>query len=141
MSDPPQATVPVPSAWPPAHMAFEVRVTHDSEHTVRVTPAGELDIFTVGQLRLTLGEVASDPWRHLILDLRELTFADSSAVHLAHRIYADTVASARDFTLLTGGSARRVLGLAVDSTDRRRPQPDCTSAPMAPVTGQLTVGG
>ena len=56
---------------------FSVRVRRDSATTV-VTPCGELDLATVGALRSALDEVGR--CEVLVLDLREITFMDSSGI-------------------------------------------------------------
>jgi anti-sigma B factor antagonist len=50
--------------------------------TARLTVAGELDIATVGQLEAEVEAVLARGVRELILDLRGLTFIDSSALRL-----------------------------------------------------------
>jgi anti-sigma B factor antagonist len=50
--------------------------------TARMTVAGELDIATVGQLEAEISAVLARGVRELVLDLRGLTFIDSSALRL-----------------------------------------------------------
>ena len=45
-------------------------------------PVGELDLATVGQLEQELRRLYESGVRNLLLDLSELTFMDSSGVHL-----------------------------------------------------------
>lgn len=58
---------------------FEVRVSKKGDATV-VSVRGELDLGTVGDVRAVVGEQAGV--RRLVVDLREVAFMDSSAVHL-----------------------------------------------------------
>ena len=46
-----------------------------------VTLAGESDMNTRGALRDALAQAAAQPARHLIVDLSELEFIDSAAMH------------------------------------------------------------
>ena len=50
---------------------------------VRLCPVGELDMATIGLLRGHLEEAMGAGTAHVTLDLRETTFLDSSALHLA----------------------------------------------------------
>ncbi|NUT56864.1 MAG: STAS domain-containing protein [Thermoleophilia bacterium] len=59
---------------------FRVDVTRE-RGAVRLCPVGELDMATIGCLREHLDE-ARDAG-HVTLDLRQATFLDSSALHLA----------------------------------------------------------
>ena len=59
----------------------------DSEHAV-VKLAGELDTSTVGQLYEELSQLTREGVRHLIIDVAELDFVDStglSAIIAAHK--------------------------------------------------------
>jgi anti-anti-sigma factor len=57
-----------------------VSAVPDREH-VRVIAAGEVDVSTVGELRDQLRELLDVGWREVLVDLREVTFMDSSGVH------------------------------------------------------------
>jgi anti-anti-sigma factor len=50
--------------------------------SVRITPAGELDLATVPQLEREVEEVLAQGVRELVIDLGGLTFMDSSALRL-----------------------------------------------------------
>jgi anti-anti-sigma factor len=50
--------------------------------SVRIVPFGELDMGTVGELETRLLELQQNGFREVELDLRNLTFMDSSGVHL-----------------------------------------------------------
>jgi anti-sigma B factor antagonist len=59
---------------------FEIEVTRD-DATVTVSPSGELDIATVPRLADALA-AAERPYTRLVLDLRGLSFIDSSGLRL-----------------------------------------------------------
>jgi anti-anti-sigma factor len=60
---------------------FRVEV-YPERDTVRVVPVGEVDIATVGELDANLHELHGNGFRRFLLDLRELTFMDSSGLRL-----------------------------------------------------------
>ncbi len=49
--------------------------------TVKIIPAGELDIATVGQLQSELGELIEAGFERVVIDLRCVEFIDSTALH------------------------------------------------------------
>jgi anti-anti-sigma factor len=49
---------------------------------VRVCPCGELDLATVGVLREQVDDLIAAGFKRLVLDLGELTFFDSTGMHL-----------------------------------------------------------
>ena len=59
--------------------AFELHVVR-SDSRMHVTPRGELDIATAPQLEEAVSEATSLPVAELVLDLRELTFMDSTGL-------------------------------------------------------------
>ena len=50
---------------------------------VRVCPSGELDLATVDELRQQVDDLIAAGFKRLVLDLSELTFLDSTGIHLA----------------------------------------------------------
>lgn len=58
---------------------FRVDV-HPERDVVRVAPVGELDLATAGLLEKQLHELRSAGFERVVLDLRELTFMDSSGL-------------------------------------------------------------
>lgn len=58
---------------------FECEVEPHRE-TVLILPIGELDMSTVDQFASTLGEITTAGFDRVVLDLRELTFIDSSGL-------------------------------------------------------------
>ncbi len=76
---------------------------------VRVT--GELDIATVPELKQTLGR-AEDRARRVVLDLRELTFMDTSGVHVIVDANVRATSAERQLVLVRGpAQVDRLLAL------------------------------
>ena len=87
---------------------------------VRVRAAGELDLSTVGLLRDQVAELIDLGWRDLLVDLREVTFMDTSGVHLL--LEADDrarSAAVRLGIVLEGGPVEDVL--KITGVDRLLP--------------------
>jgi anti-anti-sigma factor len=59
--------------------SFELRIVQ-SERGLQIVPCGELDIATAGQLEQAVSRATSDAVPELVLDLRELTFMDSTGL-------------------------------------------------------------
>ena len=91
---------------------FRCDVEPDRE-SVRVVPFGELDLDTVHEVEERLLDLQQNGFREVVLDLRNLTFLDSSGVHVI--VAADRLAR-RDgthFALIAGPSAvQRVFEIA-----------------------------
>ena len=93
----------------PHHSPFRIDV-HPERTIVRVAPAGELDIATVSLLAVQLQELRDSGFDRIVLDLRKLTFMDSTGIALL--IAEDRAArdDGHDFTLISGPHAiQRVL--------------------------------
>jgi anti-anti-sigma factor len=61
--------------------------------SVRVVPSGELDVASRSVLAAQLDELWKSGWTDIVVDLRALTFMDSSGVHLLlqhHRRASET---------------------------------------------------
>jgi anti-sigma B factor antagonist len=66
---------------------FEVRLTPDRERLL-IAPRGELDLATADRMDATLLEQLDSGFAHVVVDLRELTFIDSTGIRIlwqAHR--------------------------------------------------------
>jgi anti-anti-sigma factor len=92
--------------------SFGIQVIRNGGAT-RIAPAGELDIATTPALEQAIAEATGEPGAALVLDLRELTFMDSTGL----RTLAQTNARAEDegFTLaIVRGSSQieRVLEIS-----------------------------
>jgi anti-sigma B factor antagonist len=94
---------PDPIAGPvdPASSAFVCSCTDDSLDAAWVHVAGELDLATTPQLERTLRE-AQQTARLVLLDLRQLTFIDSAAVHTIVNAGIEARQRGRRLVLLRG---------------------------------------
>lgn len=61
---------------------FEVRAVPEGDDATRLVVTGDLDIATVPELTAELDRALSNGPRRVLLDLRGLTFADSSGVRV-----------------------------------------------------------
>ena len=96
----------------PGPEPFRVEV-HPERDSVRVVPIGEVDIATVGEIDARLRELNQAGFRHVVLDLRRLTFIDSTGVRLVLTWHAAARQNGIDFTVLEGPPAvQRVFALA-----------------------------
>jgi anti-sigma B factor antagonist len=78
---------------------------------VLVVPHGELDLETVGELETAIERHAREPVA-VVLDLRQLTFMDSTGLHLLLRLDAEARSDDLTFTIVEGdGPVRRLLTL------------------------------
>jgi anti-anti-sigma factor len=85
----------------PAPVKFRVDVTQ-GPGGVRVCPIGEVDLATVGELRVRIEEAMASDAGRVILDLRQTTFLDSSGLHLAVEAAAWAARSGKEFAIIAG---------------------------------------
>lgn len=79
---------------------------------VRVAPAGELDAANAGALQAQLDDLHGAGFKHVVLDLRELTFMDSTAIRLILEEDRLARSSGRRLSLIKGSPAvQRVLSI------------------------------
>jgi anti-anti-sigma factor len=72
---------------------------------VRLIPRGEIDLASVDQLEARLRELREDGFDHLVLDLRQVTFMDSTGLRLI-LTWDDTARQdGLDFRLIAGATA------------------------------------
>jgi anti-anti-sigma factor len=85
--------------------SFGIQVIRNGAST-RIAPAGELDIATTPALEQAIAEAVAEPGATLVLDLRELTFMDSTGL----RTLAQTNARAEEhgFTLSIWRGSRQI---------------------------------
>ena len=89
-----------------------------SDRTVRILVRGELDMDTGPRLESELREVEADEPAMLVLDLREVSFFDSTGLQLVLDADVRAREQGRRFVVLPGeGEPLRVLELA-DVVDR-----------------------
>ena len=91
---------------------FTCNVTPERDHVV-VAPRGELDMATVGALEQELKSVRKAGFAAIVLDLRGLSFMDSSGLHLVMRWAADASKDGFKFELEPGPApVQRIFELA-----------------------------
>lgn len=96
----------------PAPGEFRLEV-HDDRQTVRVALFGEADLAAVEEIDQRLLGVRHGGVRHAVLDLRRLTFVDSSALRLILVWAAEYERDEISFTILPGPPAvHRVFEIA-----------------------------
>jgi anti-sigma B factor antagonist len=59
--------------------SFDLRVVH-TRRSVHIAPCGELDIATTPELEQALTDATANSVEEIVLDLRELTFMDSTGL-------------------------------------------------------------
>jgi anti-sigma B factor antagonist len=67
-----------------------------------VAPRGELDIGTAPVLDAELSRLHAEGFRHLVVDLRELTFIESTGIHLLLRWAREQGRHGRSFAVVPG---------------------------------------
>jgi anti-anti-sigma factor len=94
---------PAPDLLPaPAGLGrFHVETVPDRD-VVRVSPVGDVDLSTVGEIRDVLRELSRVGFSRLVLDLRGTTFLDSTGLHLILEEYAAAQADGAQLVLLAG---------------------------------------
>ena len=84
----------------------------ERDHVV-VRPRGELDMATVGEVEQELRRLRRSGFSELVLDLSELTFMDSTGLHLATRWSQEAAQDGFTFEIVPGPPAvMRVFALA-----------------------------
>jgi anti-sigma B factor antagonist len=71
---------------------------------VRVIPRGEIDLASVDELDAKLRELREDGFDHLVLDLREVTFMDSTGLRLILAWDETARQDGLDFSLMRGSA-------------------------------------
>ena len=89
---------------------FQIVVIEEAAGTHRVAVTGELDMFTVPDLRAQVRRTAREA-EHLCLDLRDVTFIDSSGLSLLIGIDAESRADGFAFALRPGPAVSRLIEL------------------------------
>jgi anti-sigma B factor antagonist len=90
--------------------AFDVDVRRDGDRMV-VAPSGELDIATVDQLRAVLGD--REPGQDLELDLRRLSFVDTSGLQLLVELHRRSASETFRLRIVRGSTnVQRVFEIA-----------------------------
>jgi len=90
---------------------FRVAVQPERER-VRVIPHGELDLDTVKQLERQIADLRARGFATIVLDLRQLTFMDSTGLRLLVELDAESRSNGFRFAILDcEGPVRRLLEL------------------------------
>jgi anti-anti-sigma factor len=90
-----------------APLSFEIRA---NGRRAVIVPDGELDLGTAGQLDAELDELVRRGYDEIVLDLRALSFMDSTGLHL---VIAHTGRQDARVTLIDGtGPVSRIFDLA-----------------------------
>jgi anti-sigma B factor antagonist len=95
---------------------------------VRVCPSGELDLASVGVLRAQVEDLIAAGFDRLVLDLGELTFFDSTGIHLVLDLLQGSRTDGWRLAVVDGAApVRRAFDVAglrgvVPFVDRRRVQ-------------------
>jgi anti-sigma B factor antagonist len=88
---------------------FSVDVEPERD-AVRVCPHGDVDLATVGVLREHVDELTAAGFVHVLLDLRGVTFLDSTGLRLVLELYRASRADGWDLTVIEGpAEAQRVF--------------------------------
>jgi anti-anti-sigma factor len=91
--------------------SFFCERVHDGD-TVWVRPVGELDLDTAPQLEDELAAVRANGARRLVLDMRRLTFMDSTGLRLVIRWDAAARTEGFEFAIVPGSEVvQRVIRL------------------------------
>jgi len=85
---------------------FDLKVVRDADRVTRIAPCGELDIASAPEFEAAIEDAISEHDTEIILDLRELTFMDSTGL----RALAQTNARAEQdgFTLVIVRGPRQI---------------------------------
>lgn len=94
-----------------AALEFSVDIVPDQDR-VRVSPAGEVDIATADRLRQPVAELLEEGYRRVVVDLRQVTFLDSTGVHTLIQCHERARDLGASMSIILGGPAtRRVLDI------------------------------
>jgi anti-sigma B factor antagonist len=80
---------------------------------VAVVPRGEVDVASVGEIEAALRELRESGFNRLVLDLRHVTFMDSTGLRLMLAWDEEARRDGMEFGLVAGGPAvQRLLEIA-----------------------------
>ena len=93
----------------PTDLKFELHVEPERD-AVRVCPHGEVDLATTGAIREKFEGGSGLGFRRIALDLRDVTFLDSSGVRLVLELLESSRAAGWQFAVIEGPAAvQRIL--------------------------------
>lgn len=96
--------------------AFDLQVEPDRERVI-VRPRGELDLVSVRRLRDAVDELLTTGFRSLVVDLRGLTFIDSSGLHCLMELAARAQDDGVELTIVQGPREVRRIFEMTDTLD------------------------
>ena len=82
---------------------FRVDVAPERD-IVRVCPSGEVDLATVGRIRERVDELTSAGFRHVVIDLRGVTFLDSTGLRLLLELHEASCSDGWELGILEGSA-------------------------------------
>jgi anti-sigma B factor antagonist len=82
---------------------FHVDVEPERD-VVRVCPAGEVDLATVGEIRQRVEDVTSAGFRRVAIDLRQVTFLDSTGLRLMLELHAASRSDGWELGVIEGSA-------------------------------------
>jgi anti-sigma B factor antagonist len=107
---------------------FRVELVPDRTR-ILVAPHGEVDLATAGEVRDAIAEVRERGFDRIVLDLRGVTFIDSTGVSLLVRMRAASHEGSWSFSIIDGSEqVQHVLVLAGVSHLFSRASPPGTAA-------------
>jgi anti-sigma B factor antagonist len=80
---------------------FDVRVRPDRD-TIYIEPIGELDLASCARLRAELHELLAAGFSHVVIDLRDLTFLDTTGIELLIALNAQAQRDGWQLALIPG---------------------------------------
>ncbi len=89
------------ATYPDTNHKFQLEVEPERD-AVRVCPQGEVDLATAGAIREKFEEMSALGFRRVVLDLRGVTFLDSTGVRLALELLESSRAAEWEFAVIDG---------------------------------------
>jgi len=91
----------VSATHPDTDPSFSIDVEPERD-VVRVCPSGEVDMATAGEIRARIDELVGRGFTRVALDLRGVTFLDSTGVRLVLELTAEASADGWDLAVVKG---------------------------------------
>jgi anti-sigma B factor antagonist len=85
---------------------FELAISTDRDRTL-ISPAGELDLATAPVLERRIAELIQAGRQRLVVDLRAVTFIDSTGIHALVNAHQSARRAGRTLSIIPGGPAIR----------------------------------
>jgi anti-sigma B factor antagonist len=104
----------------PEYEPFSCQV-HAEDHAMRVVPSGELDLLTTPEVQRRLSELHAAGHRQLVLDLSDVSFMDSTALHMVMQWTDASNADGFAFRVAPGPARNRRLFELVGIAGRLQP--------------------